>query len=160
VWKNKALLFFLQLQPANKPVLTKLWTGSWLGMVLFLKVAVCCALQTSNRYSCDFRKNSCKLCFFAEMLAQNCGCSLYMRPFVHGLLNSQLGTSFSPINTVLMSRLPFVNHCIDNKQTFSCDWAKPDFHANFNFIISTVCFNNKTTVVSCTNSRNRLKTSF
>ena len=42
-----------------------------------------------------------------------------------------------------MSRLPFVNYYIDNKQTFSCDWAKPDFRTNFNFIISTVCFNNE-----------------
>lgn len=44
-----------------------------------------------------------------------------------GLLNSRLGTSFSPNNTVLVSRRPFENYCIFTKQIFSSNWAVLDF---------------------------------
>ena len=59
-----------------------------------------------------------------------------------GLLNSGLGTSFSPSNTVLVSRFSFVNYCVFTKQTFSCDSAALDFLTNFNFSTLTIGFNN------------------
>ena len=37
-----------------------------------------------------------------------------------GSLNSQLGTNFSPIDTVLVSRLLYVNYCVITKKMFPC----------------------------------------
>ena len=60
-----------------------------------------------------------------------------------GLLNSLSGTSFSPIDTVLVYRLPFTNYCMVTKQMFSCDGAALDFRSNFNFFTWTEGFNNE-----------------
>ena len=65
-----------------------------------------------------------------------------------GLLNSQLGTSFSPVNTVV------------TEQMFSCNWAALDFHTTSNFSLQPRASTTKPTVVSCNNSRNRLKICF
>ena len=59
------------------------------------------------------------------------------------LLNSLLGTSFSPIDTVLVSRLPFVNYSAVIKQIFCYNWTALDFCWNFNFFASNVGFNNE-----------------
>ena len=87
-------------------------------------------------------KNLCISCtFLLKYWAQN-----HMRPLIlsMGLLNSRLGTSFSPIiELVLVSRLPFVNYCVLTKQMFFCDWAALDFLSNFNFFTWTVGLSNE-----------------
>ena len=67
-----------------------------------------------------------------------------MRPFVCGVVELSItGTSRSPINAVLVSRLPFVTYYLVTKQTLSCDLAALDFLANFNFFSLTVGVNNE-----------------
>ena len=59
-----------------------------------------------------------------------------------GLLNAWRGTSFSPIKTVLVSRLPFVNNYVVTNEKFPSGWAALDFCSNFNIFTLTVGFNN------------------
>ena len=59
------------------------------------------------------------------------------------LLNSPLGTSFSPIDTVLDTVLTSLWKLLPDYEAISCDWAALDFRSNLNFSTSTVSFNNE-----------------
>ena len=87
-----------------------------------------------------------KMCVHATPFCQNIGLKIASSVYIWdhlsmGLLNFQLGTSFSPIDTVLVSRLCFANYCMITKHTFSCNWAVLDFCSNFNFFTFTIGFN-------------------
>ena len=63
---------------------------------------------------------------WAKKLKTKKGQNILSGPFSHeeahlfmGLLNSCLGTSFSPNDTVLVSRRPFENYCMVSKQILS-----------------------------------------
>ena len=60
-----------------------------------------------------------------------------------GLLNSLWGTGLSPTDTLLVSRLPFVNYCVVTKQRTKVllDWVALYSLSNFNFFASTEGFN-------------------
>ena len=65
-----------------------------------------------------------KLYFFGEIFGSKSWARLIYETIILSMefFNSQfLGTSFSPIDTVLVSRLPFVNYCVVTKLTFSCN---------------------------------------
>ena len=60
--------------------------------------------------------------FLLKYWAQNCACGLYTRLFVHGVVKLMIRDKFlANIDTVLVSRLPFVNYYLVTKQMFSCD---------------------------------------
>lgn len=99
----------------------------WLSLINEEDFLVC--MVVSALVQCMHCQNLCISCtFLLKYWAQNRGCGLYSRLLISsmGLLNSQLGKSFSRIDTVLVSRPSFVNnHMVTMKKkfNFSCDWA-------------------------------------